>query len=60
MYNLIQNIIYFIPSNNSLLCHFLKDWTKEKWLEYAWIQKHNPWITDDDRQYWKDKIKELT
>mgnify|MGYP001173547985 FL=1 len=37
-----------------------KNWTDEKWLEYAWIQKHNPWITDEDRQYWKDKIKELT
>lgn len=36
------------------------DWTKEQWLQHAWIQSHNPWITDDDRQGWKDKIKELT
>ena len=36
-----------------------KDWTKKEWLEYAWIQKHNPWISDEDRNYWKDKIKEL-
>ncbi len=37
-----------------------RDWTEEKWLRYAHIQVHNPWITDDDREYWKDKIKELT
>ena len=37
-----------------------KDWTKDKLLQHAWIQKHNPWISDDDREYWKDKIKELT
>ena len=36
-----------------------KDWTKKEWLEYAWIQKHNPWISDEDRNYWTDKIKEL-
>ena len=22
-----------------------KNWTKEKWLEYAWVQKNNPWIS---------------
>ena len=36
------------------------DWTKAQRLQHAWIQKHNPWISDDDREYWKDKIKELT
>tara|TARA_B100001250_G_scaffold230885_1_gene198147 strand:+ start:1988 stop:2131 length:144 start_codon:yes stop_codon:yes gene_type:complete len=37
-----------------------KDWEKEQWLKHAWVQSHNPWISDEDRQYWKDKIKELT
>ena len=37
-----------------------KGWTDEQWLQHAWIQSHNPWIDDDDREYWKDKIKELT
>ena len=37
-----------------------KGWSDKQWLEHAWIQSHNPWITDDDRQYWRDKITELT
>ena len=37
-----------------------KDWKKEDWLKHAWVQKHNPWITDEDRVYWEDKIKELS
>jgi len=37
-----------------------KHWTKDDWLRHAHVQKHNPWITDDDRQYWRDKITELT
>ena len=37
-----------------------KDWTKARWLQHAWVQVHNPWITDVDRDYWRDKIKELS
>ena len=37
-----------------------KDWKKEDWLKHAWVQKHNPWISDEDRVYWEDKIKELS
>tara|TARA_B100001250_G_C19177672_1_gene519511 strand:+ start:99 stop:248 length:150 start_codon:yes stop_codon:yes gene_type:complete len=37
-----------------------KDWTKDDWLQYAWIQKHNPWIDEEERQYWRDKIDELS
>ena len=37
-----------------------KDWTAKQWLDYAYVQKHNPWISDADRQYWRDKIDELT
>ena len=34
-----------------------KDWTNKDWLQHAWIQQHNPWISEEDRQYWRDKIK---
>ena len=37
-----------------------KDWTKEEWLKHAWIQRHNTWISEEDRQYCRDKITELT
>ena len=37
-----------------------KDWTKEEWLKHAWVQRHNPWSSEEDRQYWRDKITELT
>ena len=36
-----------------------KDWTDEQWLHYSCIMVHSPWITESDREYWKDKIKEL-
>ena len=36
-----------------------KDWANDDWLQHAWVQSHNPWLDEDDRQYWKDKIKEL-
>ena len=36
-----------------------KDWTNDDCLQHAWIQRHNPWISEEDRQYWKDKIQEL-
>ena len=37
-----------------------KDWTNDQWLQHAWVQVHNPWISDVDREYWKDKIEELS
>ena len=36
-----------------------KDWTKEQWLEHAWVQRWNPWIEEEERIYWKDKITEM-
>ena len=36
-----------------------KDWVKDDWLKHSWIQKDNPWISEDDRQYWRDKIKQI-
>jgi len=37
-----------------------KDWTKEDWIKEAHVMVHSPWITEDDREYWRDKIKELS
>ena len=37
-----------------------KDWTNKEWVQHAWVQRHNPWISAEDRQYWIDKIKELS
>ena len=36
-----------------------KDWTNDHWLQHANIMVHSPWIDEDEREYWKDKIKEL-
>ena len=36
-----------------------KDWDKDHWLQHAYVQRWNPWIDEDERDYWKNKIKEL-
>ena len=37
-----------------------KDWTNKQWLQHAYVQRWNPWIDEDERDYWKDKITELS
>ena len=37
-----------------------KDWTNENWLQHAWVMVHSPWIDEEEREYWRDKIKQLT
>ena len=37
-----------------------KEQTKLDWLQEAQIMVHSPWISEDDREYWKDKIKKLS
>ena len=37
-----------------------RDWTDKQWLKHAHIMVHSPWISKDDREYWKDKIEEVT
>ena len=37
-----------------------RDWSKDKWLQHAWIMVHSPWIDEEEREYWRDKIKQLT
>ena len=36
-----------------------KDWNAQQWLDYAHIHKHNPWISDEDREYYDAKYREL-
>tara|TARA_B100000131_G_scaffold265813_1_gene263470 strand:- start:1377 stop:1598 length:222 start_codon:yes stop_codon:yes gene_type:complete len=37
-----------------------KEWTDKEWLQEAHIMVHSPWISEEDRDYWRDKIKELS
>ena len=36
-----------------------KEWTDKEWLQEAQIMVHSPWIDDAEREYWRDKIKNL-
>ena len=36
-----------------------KDWTNKQWLEYCSVQIHNPWISEEDRLYYRDKFHDL-
>ena len=36
-----------------------KDWTDKDWLQEAQIMVHSPWIDEEEREYWRDKIKNL-
>ena len=49
-----------MPSSKPYKGQPQKDWTREQWLQHAWVQVHNPWIDDDDREYWRYKIAELS
>ena len=37
-----------------------KGWDDMKWLQHAHVMVHSTWISKEDRDYWRDKIKELT
>jgi hypothetical protein len=36
------------------------DWTDKNWLQHAWVQVHNPWISKEDKEYYKDMITRLS
>ena len=36
-----------------------KDWSNKEWLQQADVQMHNPWISEEARQYWKAKAREI-
>ena len=37
-----------------------KDWSNEHWLQHAWVMVNSPWIDEEEREYWRYKIKELS
>ena len=37
-----------------------RGWDHQHWLEHAHIMVHSPWIDEEEREYWRDKIKRLT
>jgi len=37
-----------------------KDWTDKQWLQYAWVQYHNPWLKKEEKEYYWDMIKRLS
>ena len=37
-----------------------KDWTDKHWLQHAWVMVNSPWIDEEEREYWRHKIKELS
>ena len=36
-----------------------RDWNDKQWLEYCSVHMHNPWISEEDRLYYKDKFTDL-
>ena len=36
-----------------------KDWDNKEWLQYAYVQVHNPWINEEEKEYFRDMIKKL-
>ena len=36
-----------------------RDWTNKQWINYCSIQVHNPWINEQEREYYKDKLTEI-
>ena len=53
-----HNLATSVPHLASEGSSILEDWTDEQWFQHAQIMVHSPWISQDDREYWADKIKE--
>ncbi len=37
-----------------------KGWEEKDWLQHSHVMVHSPWIDEEEREYWRDKIRELT
>ena len=37
-----------------------RNWTDKEWINYCQIMIHNPWINAEEREYYRDKLKDLT
>ncbi len=36
-----------------------RDWNDKQWIEFCSVQLHNPWISDEDREYYREKYIDL-
>ena len=36
-----------------------KDWSNKQWLNHCSVNMHNPWISEEERLYYKDKYTDL-
>ena len=45
---------------NDFIKYPRRDCDYKKWLEHAQLMVHSPWISEEDREYWRDKIKEMS
>ena len=36
-----------------------KDWTNKQWLNHCSVNMHNPWISEEERCYYKEKYNDL-
>ena len=36
-----------------------RDWSDKEWLEYCSVHMHNPWINEEEREYYRDKFNDL-
>ena len=37
-----------------------RDWTHKQWINYCQIMIHNPHINQEEKEYYKDKLHDLT
>ncbi len=42
---------------NDFIKYPRRDWDDKQWLQHAYVMVHNPWIDEDEREYWRDQIK---
>ena len=37
-----------------------RDWTNKQWINYCQIMIHSPHINQEEKEYYKDKLHDLT
>ncbi len=37
-----------------------RNWSNKQWINYCQIMIHNPHINQEEREYYKDKLHDLT
>ncbi len=36
-----------------------RDWTNKQWINHCSINMHNPWISNEERLYYREKYMDL-